>query len=117
MDTTELSQNIAAAVVEDTATRVGDKESDLYEWRKIISIHLNANVRLLPQGRVVRVNNSKFRPLGSDSCLMRARVEHCADLTAKEIVADCYKETGHEYSEDDQTHWAAIILDGMSKYL
>lgn len=117
MDITELSQIIAQAIVHDTETRPGDKESDLFVWRNIISQYLNDNYRLLPQGRVVRMSQARFRPLGIDRGLTRARLEHCADLTAKDLIADCYKETGHEYLEDDFVHWSKMILDGILKYL
>jgi hypothetical protein len=117
MEITELAHLIAQDIVRDTETRPGDKETDLFVWRGIISKHMNENHHLLPQGRVLRAGPARFRPLGADRGLMRSRVEHCADLTAKDLIADCYKDIGHEYAEDDLTHWTQIVLAGVAKYL
>ena len=117
MDNSELSIIIAKDIVQDTETRVGDIETDLYEWRSLISKRLNEHVKTLPHGRVIRMGDARYRPLGSDRGFVRSRLEHCADLTAKDLIADCYKDTGHEYSDDDTTRWSRIILAGITKYL
>jgi hypothetical protein len=116
----ELADSIASTLLEDIATRQGDNETDLFEWRRLISRALNVAANVHPY-LFPRPDTVQRRALRRPAVTGRQRLwlEEVADITAKNIVKEVYQvelfiETG-EQERAFHRRLAEVVLMGITQ--